>query len=525
MDAVTPALRTRWLLLSFAPSSLLLGVTTFITTDIAPVPLFWVVPLALYLMTFMLAFAAKPYIHPQVALRVQAFAVALLAAMALIPGVARLMAPVSIILHLAAFFFTALVCHGELVRVRPATRHLTEFYLWLSLGGLLGGVFNAIVAPMTFSQLIEYPAILALACALRPGGDSISSKRGVLLDVGLPILLLLAVFAAMKSSLMLGQFSAMLGVVAVIGTLAVASVTLLSFSVRPLRFALGVAALTCFLAGNISVLSHESGTDEYVTRTFFGVYKVSRNDSLGLNVFSHGTTVHGVQYADSGRSMQPAAYYHQAGPFGALFSALAPLLKERPVAVVGLGVGGLACHGTKGSTWTFYEIDPAVEKVARDERFFTFLRDCPPRSEVVIGDARISLRNAPDHSLALLVIDAFTSDAVPTHLLTREAIAGYRRKLAPDGVLAFHISNRHLKLAPVIGNLARDAGLVGRVSVLPPTTDTNPLIASPAELVVLAEDPASFGTLSGSSEWAPLASDPATRVWTDGYVNILRALF
>lgn len=522
---VSPALRVRWLLLSFAPSSLLLGVTTYITTDIAPVPLFWVVPLIFYLITFILAFASKQLIPRQVALRVQAFSIALLAAFALVPALASALAPVSIALHLTVFFFTALVCHGELVALRPATRDLTDFYLYLSLGGLLGGVFNALIAPIAFSQLIEYPVVLALACALRPGEIEASSRHQTFLDAGLPILLFLVVFATLKASLILGQQSGIVGVAALFVTLTMASAALLSFSNRPLRFAAGSAVLICILGANISDFSNGPGAEEYVTRTFFGIYKVSRDDSLGLNVFLHGTTVHGVQHVDSAKSMQPAAYYHQAGPFGELFSALTPALNGRPVGVIGLGVGGLACYGAKGSTWTFYEIDPAVEKVARDERFFTFLRDCPPKSEVVIGDARLTLRNAPDDSLALLVIDAFTSDAVPTHLLTREALDGYRRKLAPDGVLAFHISNRHLKLAPVIGNLAKDAGLAGRVNVLRPIGDNNSLISSPAELVVLAEDATSLGSLSENSAWAPLQTDPTARVWTDGYVNILRALF
>lgn len=525
VSAVSPALRARWLLLSFAPSSLLLGVTTFITTDIAPVPLFWVVPLMLYLITFILAFASKQLIPRRVALRVQAFSIAVLAAFALVPGIASAVAPVAIGLHLTAFFFTALVCHGELVALRPATSDLTDFYLYLSLGGLLGGVFNALIAPIAFSQLIEYPLVLALACALRPSDNTSATRRQALLDVGLPAVLFLFVFVALKLSLALGQQSGALGVAAVIVTLTITSIAVLSFSGRPLRFAVGSAVLTCILGSNFSAVSRGPGTEAYVTRTFFGTYKVSRNDALGLNVFSHGTTVHGVQYVDSAKAMQPAAYYHLAGPFGELFSALTPALSGRQVGVIGLGVGGLACYGAKDSTWTFYEIDPAVEKVARDERFFTFLRDCPPKSEVVIGDARLTLRNAPDGSLALLVIDAFTSDAVPTHLLTREALDGYRRKLAPDGVLAFHISNRHLKLAPVIGNLAQNAGLVGRINKLRPTDNSNSLIASPAELVVLAKNPASLGALAKSSEWTHLPSDPTARVWTDDYVNILRALF
>jgi len=523
-DGVMQAQRVRWLFLSFAPSSLLLGVTTFITTDIAPVPLFWVVPLALYLVTFIMAFAAQPLIRPALAVRVQAFAVTLLAVMALVPGIARSSVSMSVVMHLLAFFFTALVCHGELVRTRPGARHLTEFYLWLSLGGLLGGVFNALIAPLLFSQLFEYPLVLALACALRPRPASGGSKRQDWLDAALPMLLLLFTFGALKASPMLGQVAPILAIALLAVALIGVAVALLNFSPRPVRFALGVAVLMCVLSGQVSISRSWGGAEEFSARTFFGIYKVYSDSALGLRVFVHGSTVHGVQYIDPEKSTQPAMYYHQEGPFGDLFAATASLVGNRPVAVVGLGAGGLACYGTKGSAWTFYEIDPLVEKVARDDRFFTFLRDCPPTSNVVIGDARLTLRDAPDHSLALIVIDAFTSDSIPTHLLTREAIAGYRKKLAPDGVLAMHISNRHLKLAPVIGNLARDAGLVGRVSLARPTGDSNLLIASPAELMVLAAHEAALGQLLKNPAWVPLPMDHTERVWTDGYVNILRAL-
>jgi hypothetical protein len=254
------------------------------------------------------------------------------------------------------------------------------------------------------------------------------------------------------------------------------------------------------------------------------VVRVLHNAHLGVNTFVHGSTVHGVQFTDPARLMEPAAYYHRAGAFGQLFDAAAPLIGDRPVAVVGLGAGGLACHGRRGSAWTFFEIDPLVERVARDDRLFTFLRDCPPASTVVIGDARVTLREAPDHAYAMIVMDAFTSDAIPTHLLTREAIAAYRKKLAPDGLLVLHISNRHLDLAPVVGNLARDAGLVGRMSKAIAAEDSNTLIAGPAKVVVLAPTSTLLGPLAEHQDWMPLPTDDAP-VWSDDHVDIVRALF
>ncbi len=514
--------RLRWLLLSFIPSSLLLGITTHITTDIAPVPLFWVVPLALYLITFIMAFTATPLIHSALAQRIQAFAVTLVAVMTLTTGITVAAAPVSISLHLIVFFFTALVCHVELYRLRPPAHNLTEFYLWLSLGGLLGGVFNALIAPIVFSQLIEYPLVLVAACALRPlDGGSMHNKRRSILDVALPFGLAAVAYQAMTSFALLGDVNSLLRNAIMLLAVAAIGVALLSFSHRPMRFALGVGALMCVLPG---IFSSASGSVGYSARTFFGAYKVTRNETLGLNVFSHGTTVHGAQYIDPSKSIQPLSYYHQDGPFGDLFAAVAPRLDGRPVALVGLGVGALTCYGKKGDTWTFYEIDPLVEKVARDERFFTFLRDCPPTAKVVIGDARMTLGEATDHSLALIVIDAFTSDSIPTHLLTREALGGYLKKLAPDGVLALHISNRHLKLAPVIASLARDAGLTGRVRTPNRNTASTSLISSQTELVVLATSVDALGSLMEMRAWAPLQADPNIRVWTDDYVNIIGAL-
>ena len=517
--------RARWVLLSLAPTSLLLGVTSYITTDVAAVPLFWVVPLALYLLTFILVFAKRPPIAHGVALRAQAFVVTLVAVGAFVPVIANALPWLWIAMHLLGFFLTALVCHGELVRTRPATTHLTEFYLWLSFGGLLGGVFTALIAPLVFTGLAEYPMALVLACLLRPSmPQTDSAGGGWRRDILLPCLLLLAVWAVFSSIVWLNELPvgwrlALLGVAAPL-----LAIALLSFSTRPLRFGLGVAALS--VASMLS--SHASGgaMGQLITsaRSFFGVYKVYRNSELGLSIFVHGSTIHGTQFIDASKANQPGAYYHHDGSFGQLFRALAPMLGQRAVAIVGLGSGGLACYGARGSQWTYYEIDPLVEQIARDPRHFTFLRDCPPTTRVVIGDARVTLRDAADASYSFLLVDAFTSDAVPTHLLTREAISAYRKKLTPDGVLAVHISNRFLNLLPVLSRLAQDAQLVGRVSSVDATQTRNALLESPAQVVVLAADEASFGSLANDPHWLPLPPAQPGRIWSDDYVNIIDAL-
>jgi hypothetical protein len=512
--------RARWLVLSFAPSSLLLGVTTYITTDVAAVPLFWVVPLALYLLTFIIAFSRTPLIPPSSAVRAQALALTLLAVWSLAPRFGSMLAVGSALLHLVSFFLTALVCHGELVRVRPRPEKLTEFYLWMSLGGLMGGVFNALIAPTVFDRLIEYPLVLALACALRPPGTVKRTQSALALDLILPCALAAVAWGALQGlPLLFAAVPAWLSVGAIVVAFAVAGMVLLSFSDRPIRLAVGVGLLVGVLGSNGGL-----GTLSFQDRSFFGVIRVVHNAPLGINIFVHGSTVHGVQYTAPEKAKQPAAYYHKSGAFHDLFQAAAPVTRDRPVAIVGLGTGGLACYGARGSQWSYFEIDPLVERVARDERYFTFLRDCPPRVNVVIGDARVTLRSEPDSRYAMILIDAFTSDAIPTHLLTREAIAAYRQKLAPDGLIALHISNRHLTLGPVVGNLARDAGLVGRISKVTPSSEDS-LVASPAQLVVLAQEPSSLGALATHPNWLPIPTDTSQRVWTDDHVDIVRTLF
>ena len=511
------ALRARWLALSFVPSSLLLGVTTYITTDIAAVPLLWIAPLALYLVTFIIAFARRRAFSHAAAVRAQAIAVSFLVCIMLVPG--HLLLPVALTTHLVAFFLTALVCHGELAASRPDAEHLTSFYLWISLGGVLGGAFNGLLAPALFNDAFEYSLVVALSCLMRPA--TVPGRRW--LDIVLPVAWAGAILVLLPAMLDLDTPALRLAGVAAL--MVVAAVTLLSFSEHRLRFLLAVAAgLTCVVwLSDRAATSEGLGERLWKGRSFFGVHEVRNDPQRGVHFLKHGTTIHGAQFTDPGRALRPMSYYHVNGPFRQVFQAVAPTLGHKPVAVVGLGAGALACHGQSGSAWTFYEIDPLVEKLARDPAYFTYLRDCPPHAQVVIGDARLTLRSAPPAGFGLIVIDAFTSDAIPTHLLTREAIAGYLAKLAPDGVLLLHTSNRYLDLIPVIADLATDAGLTGRVSRLGRQGNVEPP-ASPAQVVVLARRTADLATLAGDEAWADLPAPSGRRVWSDSYVNILSVL-
>jgi hypothetical protein len=447
---VSPGRRMRWVALAFVPSSLLLGVTTFLTTDIAAVPLLWVLPLALYLLTFVIVFASRPPVRHELAVRVQPFTLLPLV-IAMFLGAAAW--PTALLpLHLAAFFIAALVCHGELARTKPEVRHLTEFYLWISVGGVLGGVFNVLIAPQLFQTVAEYPLALVLAALLRPPPAGRSTIRDRRLDLVLP-----AALGAVMIATQLVQRGEMAMVMTVaIGCLA--GLVCFSFSGRPLRFGLGLGAL--LLAG--ALVSHDREV-LLVERSFFGVHRIEHDPAGGYHRLFHGSTLHGAQSLDPARRLEPLTYYHREGPVGQMFAELPLPPAGRRVAVVGLGTGSIACYGRPGERWTYYEIDPVVERIARDRRYFTFLSDCPPEVDIVLGDARLTVPRAAAGSYDLIVLDAFSSDAIPIHLVTREALGEYLDKLTPGGAIAFHISNRHLDLEPVLARIARDANLVGRL--------------------------------------------------------------
>jgi hypothetical protein len=507
-DAAPPGwgARLRWVLLAFAPSSLLLGVTTFITTDVASAPLFWVVPLTLYLLSFVVVFARRPVLRHEWTVALQPFVVIALGIFYSFGTAGRL--ALAIGLHLLTFFIACLVCHGELARMRPAARHLTGFYLWMSLGGVLGGVFNAIVAPLAFNGVWEYPIAIALAAALRP--TLAPGRRS--LDLLLPLALLVFLLAP----LLAGTPLAHLGLPGRLLFFALAGMAAYAFQSRPLRFGLGIGAL---LAVSLLGIGNERLLQ---TRSFFGVYRVEEDDTRGVVTLTNGTTLHGGRLTDPDRVLEPITYYSPAGPVGDLFNfARAPAR----IAAIGLGTGTLACWTKPGDAITFYEIDPAVVRIARDPRYFDFLAGCAPQAPVVLGDARLKLAEAPDGAYDRIVVDAFSSDAIPIHLLTRETVALYLRKLAPDGILFIHISNRNLRLGPVVAALAKDAGLVAvRRDDESTPEGAHSLKRTRSDFVALARTPQALGILAHLPEWEGLDMDEAGRVWTDDYSDIAGAL-
>ena len=540
--------RLRWLALSLVPSSLLLGVTSFISAEVAPMPFLWVVPLALYLLTFVLVFAGEreagtPHAtakgntalsHGGCApsslrrtilplrwmVRWQPLLIVVATATLLCSGAAAGMREFLLFgsLHLATFFVTAMVCHGQLAADRPPPGQLTEFYLWMSLGGVVGGLLTALVAPLVFKSVLEYPLMMAAACLLRPRPEAAGGEWGRRQALPLVALLLclIVVWGLRTGSFLSGLRFADTPVmrVAVVGLAAVATFLLRR---RPMVFGIAVAALAA-----MSLWSVETRTRLLdAQRSFFGILRVEYDPLSNTNQLLHGTTSHGQQSLFPSQRHEPQGYYHRTGPLGAIFDVLKPRRPLAEVGVLGLGVGTIAAYAEPGERFTFYEIDPAVESIARNQDYFTYLADCRGQTEVILGDARLSLEHGPARQFDLLIVNVYSSDSVPVHLTTREALKIYFDRLKPRGLLAIHISSRYLNLEPFLGNLAADAGLTAGVWRDLAATGVEGRVHS--VWVVMARSLDDLGSLPDDNRWQPLACDPGP-VWTDDFSNVAAAL-
>ncbi|HYX43022.1 MAG TPA: fused MFS/spermidine synthase, partial [Pyrinomonadaceae bacterium] len=460
--------RLRWLALAFVPSSLMLGVTTFISTDIASLPLLWVIPLALYLLTLVLAFARRQIFST----RLLAFimpGVTLVLVLVYLSGAAQPFALI-LALHLLYLFFAALTCHTLLAADRPAPAYLAEFYLWLATGGALGGLFNALVAPAVFNSVVEYPLAIILVCLLLPRTNKRRAQtkepeptwqteltqskpqRTRALDLIMPIGVgALTILLAFVADRYVRDYVQTLAV-----AIGVPLIVSYQFRRRPLRFALALAAV--MLATGLHTQLNTRTL--YTARNFFGVLRVTRDDDPDQHRLYNGSTLHGRQYTDLLRQCEPLSYYHREGPLGQVFAAYQARPAAPDVAIVGLGTGATAAYARADERWTFYEINPEVVGVARAPEYFTYLINCAHAPvSVTLGDARLQLARAPDAHYGLIVLDAFSSDAIPVHLMTAQALDLYLAKLAPNGLIVFHISNRSLDLHPVVADLARSRAL------------------------------------------------------------------
>ena len=517
--------RLRWIVLAFVPSSLLLGVTTALTTDVPAIPLLWVLSLAIYLISFIMVFAKRPLISHAWMVRREPF----LILAGLIPTVAqsKLSFPILLTLYLTVLFGVAMVCHGELARTRPAVCQLTEFYLCMSIGGVLGGLFNALMAPLIFRTVLELPLALILAALLRPavdakflaGSAATWAKRK---DWLLPIALGMCMIAVILGLALEGVEPSRTSNILVFGY---SLLWCLSFAKRRFRFVAGLVAVviaSLFYAGPFGRVVHTE-------RSFFGISRVTSDAGGKFHMLIHGGTIHGMQRLDNALSREPLIYYTRSGPAGQIFRAVQTSTPQGNWAIVGLGAGTMACYLQPGQTLTYYEIDPHVVSIAEDTRYFSFLRRCAPQADIALGDARLKLRDAPDAHYGLIILDAFSGDSIPMHLVTREALALYQRKLAPHGIIAFHISNIYMDLGPTLDTLARDAHLAclieNDVDVPQAQIDAGKF---PSIWVVMARDQSDLALLrpehDAAATWVPIPAHPALRLWTDDYSNLLIAI-
>jgi SAM-dependent methyltransferase len=509
-----------WVVLAAVPSGLMLSTTTHLTTDIVALPLLWVVPLGLYLLSFVVTFARRrgtadllTFIAPYLLLIAGGFAFS---------GGSK--SPLFIAtLGLLLLFVVAVALHTAMYRSRPAVGHLTAFYLAMSVGGVVGGIFCAVIAPHVFDWTYEHPLLLLAAAALVPQKPllPLAERMKPWVRFALVGLVFVLSWAADRRPYSWLDEPRALALSVLISLIA------LLFVGKRLLFALCLAALMLSYGGWRTI---DGSLEPGRTRSYFGVYTVSSDDSPPARLLSHGTTLHGIQNLTPGWETEPTSYYARRSGIGHALASAEVFHGPNPrIGIVGLGTGTLSCYAMPGQSWTFFEIDPEMVRIARRSGQFTFLSRCAPQAKVVLGDARISLGRQAPGSLDVLAVDAFSSDAVPMHLLTREALQVYRRALSPDGLLLIHISNRYLDLEPVLAAAARLDGWHGAVFDFMPNEEEKLHSMSMSVWVALAPKEDTLLALRVSSAadahlWRPLIGRAGFDGWSDDYATIIPLL-
>ncbi|WP_083567772.1 fused MFS/spermidine synthase [Hyphomicrobium sp. CS1GBMeth3] len=511
--------RAAWVGLAFVPSALLTAFTTHVATDVASAPLIWVIPLSLYLASFVVVFRERAWIPRAVLLT--AHAVTVILALLQLAQTEKETWFYSAGFGIAAFITVTLVAHRTLYEARPAASHLTEFYLWMSVGGVLGGIFAALVAPQIFPEVFEYPLLLALSFACRPG--ALDVRRESPMALALLVLMVFGVAAAIHWGPALAQHYEFdfdgWGATAGIGAIfALGALALWRHPPHMLFVAMSLYLVVVLLPSGV----HRGNAE----RSYFGVYRVVQSWDGQFNVLQHGTTLHGAQRIRnaSGKpvaDITPTTYYHPHGPMASavrLTSVLAAQTRREPkFGVVGLGTGSMACHASSGETWRFFEIDPVVVSIANSKRF-TYLANCQPDAAIVLGDARLTLAREPDESYDLLIIDAFSSDAIPIHLMTSEALQLYASKIKPDGAVVLHISNRYLDLEEILAATFPTLGM--HALTIEDQTEEDGYAVTSSTVVVYGKSLEAidrFRIIPGARE----LPKPRLRPWTDDFSDLL----
>lgn len=519
--AVTWRERSIWIGLAFVPSALLIAVTSHISTDIAAAPFLWVIPLALFLATFVLTFRAGGDGMQAFLIRLQPYLV-----VTLVVGMTwgeRAYWLIAILLTLSVFMVSTMICHRELYLRRPAASRLTEFYMWISVGGVLGGIATGLIAPFVFPDVWEYPILIVLALLCRPG--ALAAGRAVWLREAIPVAAVVALLVATRLAFGL-QVPPDAALYWIVGLIVLGGAIMLQVRNDVRLICLTAAVLI------VSAVFRPGAVATETARSFFGVHKIAESYDGRFRMLFHGTTVHGAQRLrdDSGALIgdtpEPLTYYYWRGPMAETIAAWrAHKGALRAVSVVGLGAGSLACYAKAGEAWTFYEIDPVVVRIAQDASKFRFLSECTPDAKIVIGDARLTLAQARQ-PVDVLILDAFSSDVVPAHLLTREAMALYMNAVAPGGAIVFHISNRYLELFNVVAATAAANGYAFAIKhdkSGDSEFQTNMFAGS--LVAVVARHPGDLTPLHGREGWGRLKRDASVAPWTDDYANVLAAMW
>lgn len=517
VESLPPTWKSRlyWLAAAFVPSGLMLAVTNHMLLNLASVPFLWVVPLAIYLVTFMIAFATRFRISPRI---LSALVPIVLLALAPLVAVSR---PVGshelryvLGSHVLVLFAGALLCHTSLAARRPDTTHLTEYYFWIALGGALGGIFVAVIAPFAFSTVVEYPLLVAMIAFFR---DTSETEPHFRWSDGILAAVVAALIAVSWYLFKWFQVDVTGNLKASLGTAAVLAVVTLLGARRRIRFALALAVL---IAGYRHALPGflEDYTVLQVRRNFFGIKKVVYDLDSNVRKLLHGDTLHGVESMDPTLAGQPLSYYHETGPVGDIMKVISSRPNQH-VGVVGLGTGTMAAWGRPDRRITFFDIDPQVVDIS--QHFFTYLRRCASNCDVVIGDGRLMIEKTPDADLDVLMLDAFNSDSIPAHLVSREAVQMYLKKLKPNGMILFHVSNRYMDVESLVAAVTLDSSLEALVRY---DDNEEPTGKTSSDYVVAAREADHFGELVDDENWTKLDKPSKIQPWTDDYSNMLAIL-
>lgn len=522
--------RLTWIVLAAVPSGLMLSTTSHLTTDLMAMPMLWVIPLGLYLLSFSVAFADNRWLANVITMVAPPVTLVGAAALFVIWGQAAIS---GLAIGLTLLFVIAVALHAEMYRTRPAPEQLTSFYLMMSVGGVIGGFFCAIISPLLFDWTWEHPLFVLIAATLLPqkryfslGEEETFGQRGAY------ALFLVLGCAALAAGIYGGAKLPLETSFLKIGLIVVLMVLGAMVTGKNAAFALVAAGL---MAANGGWYGVERSLSHQRFRSYFGTYTIEQTDDASVRWLLHGTTMHGMQLRDFPTA--PISYYAPTSGVGLAMGNATRLYGPNPsLGVVGLGTGTLACYSRPGQDFRFFEIDPLMIRIARTSKMFSFVDSCNPDAKVVLGDARLTLAATKPHSIDILALDAFSSDSIPMHLMTKEAFEVYKRVLRPNGLLLVHISNRYIDLNPVVAAEARAGGWTGALRFDNPTEDMFNRGIRPSSWIALSQDPGQVQRLTGPlldkrptgadlDHWIKLSPPDGSRLWTDDYASVLPHLW